>query len=101
LREGTIVGATIIAAPTSTINADSERDPEMHQTKKGKQWHHGMKLHNGIDDGLSLIHSITTTAACEHDITQTDKLLRGEEQRVWADAGYVGDEKREEHAKKW
>ncbi len=100
LREGTIVDATIIAAPTSLKNADGERDPEMHQTKKGNQWHHGMKMHIGVDDGLGLIHSIATTAAHEHDITQTDKLLHGEEQRVWADAGYVGVEKREEHAKR-
>lgn len=98
LREGTIVDATIIAAPTSTKNADGERDPEMHQVKKGNEWHHGMKMHIGVDDGLGLIHSIATTAANEHDITQTDKLLHGDEQRVWGDAGYLGVDKREEHA---
>lgn len=100
LREGTIVDATIIAAPTSTKNGDGERDPERHQTKKGNQWHQGMKMHIGVDDGLGLIHNIATTAAHEHDITQIDKLLHGEEQRVCADAGYVGVEKREEHAKR-
>ena len=98
LREGTIVDATIIAAPTSTKNADGERDPEMHQVKKGNEWHHGMKMHIGVDDGLGLIHSIATTAANVHDITQTDKLLHGDEQRVWGDAGYLGVDKREEHA---
>jgi len=56
-----------------------------------------MKMHIGVDDGLGLIHSITTTAANEHDITQTDKLLHGEEQRVWGDAGYQGVDKRDEH----
>jgi len=98
LREGTIVDATIIAAPTSTKNAEGERDPEMHQVKKGNEWHFGMKLHIGVDDGLGLIHSITTTAANAHEITQVDQLLHGDEQRVWGDAGFVGINKREEHA---
>lgn len=97
LREGTIVDATLIAAPTSTKNAQGERDPEMHQTKKGNQWHFGMKMHIGVDDGLGLIHSITTTPANRHDITQVDKLLHGDEKRVWADAGFKGVDKREEH----
>ena len=69
----------------------------MHQVKKGNQWHHGMKMHIGVDDELGLIHSITTTAANEHDITQADKLLHGDEQRVWCDSGYLGVDKREEH----
>ena len=97
LREGTIVDATIIKAPTSTKNASGERDPEMHQTKKGNEWHFGMKMHIGVDDGLGLIHSIATTAANEHDITQVDQLIHGEEKRIWGDAGYQGVEKREEH----
>lgn len=97
MREGTIVDATIIAAPTSTKNAEGQRDLEMHQVKKGNEWHYGMKMHIGVDDGLGLIHSITTTAANEHDITQVDKLQHGEEQRVWGDAGFKGIEKREEH----
>lgn len=97
LREGTIVDASIIAAPTSTKNKDGKRDPEMHQTKKGNQWYFGMKIHAGVDDTLGLIHSIETTAANAHDITAADKLLHGEEQRVWGDAGYQGINKREEH----
>ncbi len=97
VKEGTIVDATIIAAPTSTKNKKGERDPEMHQTKKGNEWHFGMKMHVGVDDSLGLVHSIETTAANEHDITQADKLLHGEEERVWGDAGYQGIEKREEH----
>src|SRR5690554_6539563 len=97
LREGSIVDATIISAPTSTKNESGERDPEMHQTKKGNEWHFGMKMHIGVDDSLGLIHSIATTSANEHDITQADKLLHGDEQRVWGDAGYVGIDKRPEH----
>ena len=97
LQEGSIVDATIIAAPTSTKNKSGQRDPEMHQTKKGNEWHFGMKMHIGVDESIGLIHSIATTAANEHDITQTDKLLHGKEKRVWGDAGYTGIEKREEH----
>lgn len=97
LREGSIVDATIISAPTSTKNKQRERDPEMHQTKKGNEWYFGMKMHIGVDDATGLIHSIATTPANAHDITQVDKLLHGDEQRVWGDAGYVGIEKREEH----
>jgi IS5 family transposase len=97
LKEGTIVDATIIEAPTSTKNKSGERDPEMHQTRKGNEWHFGMKMHIGVDDAMGLIHSIEATSANEHDITQADKLLHGEEQRVWGDAGYVGIEKRAEH----
>ncbi len=97
LREGSIVDATIISAPTSTKNKQGKRDPEMHQTKKGNEWHFGMKMHIGVDDSTGLIHSIATTSANAHDITQADKLLHGDEQRVWGDAGYVGIEKREEH----
>lgn len=97
LREGSIVDATIISAPTSTKNERGERDPEMHQTKKGNEWHFGMKMHIGVDDSIGFIHSIATTSANEHDITQADKLLHGDEQRVWGDAGYVGIDKRTEH----
>lgn len=97
LKEGSIVDATIIAAPSSTKNQSGERDPEMHQVKKGNEWHFGMKMHIGVDDALGLIHSVETTAANEHDITQAGKLLHGEEARVWGDAGYTGLEKREEH----
>jgi IS5 family transposase len=97
MREGSIVDATIIAAPTSTKNESGERDPEMHQAKKGNQWHFGMKMHIGTDDAFGLIHSVATTAANVHDITQADQLLHGEEERVWGDAGYRGIDKREEH----
>jgi IS5 family transposase len=97
LREGSIVDATIISAPTSTKNKTGERDPEMHQVKKGNEWYFGMKMHIGVDDALGLIHSVTTTAANVHDITQADQLLHGEEKRVWGDAGYQGVGKREEH----
>lgn len=100
LKEGTIVDASLIAAPTSTKNSTGERDPEMHQVKKGNEWHFGMKVHIGVDESLGLIHSMNTTAANEHDITQADQLLHGEEDRVWGDAGYVGIEKREEHSER-
>ena len=96
MREGTIVDATIIAAPSSTKNQDGERDPEMHQTKKGNEWHFGMKMHIGVDDRDGLIHSIETTAANVHDLNAADQLLHGEEQRVWGDAGYTGIHKRDE-----
>lgn len=97
LKEGTIVDATIINAPTSTKNKSGKRDPEMHQTKKGNEWRFGMKMHIGVDDAKGCIHSIDVTSANEHDITSSEKLLHGEEKRVWGDAGYVGIEKREEH----
>ncbi|WP_444935921.1 IS5 family transposase [Microbulbifer sp. JMSA004] len=96
LREGTIVDATIISAPTSTKNKKKKRDPEMHQTKKGNQWHFGMKMHIGVDDVLGVIHSIDTTAANSHDVTTTERVLHGEEKRIWGDSGYIGAEKREE-----
>ena len=97
LREGSIVDASIIAAPSSTKNADKQRDPEMHQTKKGNQWHFGMKVHIGVDDELGLIHSLETTPANDHDLTVADKLLHGQEKRVFGDAGYRGIEKRQAH----
>lgn len=97
LKEGTIVDASIIAAPTSTKNKDGARDPEMHQVKKGNEWYFGMKMHIGVDDELGLVHSVTGTAANVHDITEAEKLLHGDEQRVRGDAGYRGIEKRPEH----
>lgn len=96
LKQGTVVDATLIAAPSSTKNQDGERDPEMHQTKKGKQWHHGMKAHIGSDADQGLVHSVATTAANAHDITQAHALLHGQESDVFADSGYRGVEKREE-----
>ena len=97
LKEGTAVDATIIPAPSSTKNAEGKRDPEMHQTKKGNEWHFGMKAHIGVDAETGVVHSMTTTPANHHDITEADKLLHGEEQDVFADSGYRGIEKRPEH----
>lgn len=96
LRAGTIVDATIIAAPSSTKNQDGERDPEMHQTKKGNQWHFGMKAHIGVDDESGLVHHVECTAANVGDVTQTHKLLHGQEDTVCGDSGYTGVDKREE-----
>ena len=96
LKQGTVVDATLIAAPSSTKNQDGERDPEMHQTKKGNQWHFGMKAHAGVDADSGLVHSVATTAANAHDVTQAHALLHGEETDVFADSGYRGVEKREE-----
>lgn len=97
LREGTIVDATIIAAPSSTKNRNGERDPEMHQTKKGNQWHFGMKAHIGVDANSGLTHTVVGTAANVSDVTQAQSLLHGEETDVFGDAGYQGVEKREEN----
>lgn len=97
LKEGTIIDASIISAPTSTKNESGERDPEMHSVKKGNQWYFGMKVHIGVDDTLGLIHSLKTTSAEVHDIAMADQLLHGDEQWVWGDAGYLGVEKRPEH----
>jgi IS5 family transposase len=98
MREGTIVDATIIAAPSSTKNQAKERDPEMHQVKKGNAWHFGMKAHIGVDAQSGLIHAVTGTAANVADITQAHALLHGAEQEAFADAGYLGVEKRPEMA---
>ena len=97
LKEGTIIDATIIAAPSSTKNEGNARDPEMHQAKKGNQWHFGMKMHIGVDETFGVIHSLETTAANEHDLAVADKLLHGDENTVWGDAGYRGIDKRQEH----
>ena len=97
LREGTIVDATIIEAPSSTKNRNKERDPEMHQTKKGNQWHFGMKAHIGVDSETGIVHSLSTTAANAHDVTEAHHLLHGSEKVVWGDAGYQGVGKREEN----
>ncbi len=94
LKRGTIVDATIIATPSSTKNAEGERDPEMHQTKKGNQWYFGMKAHIGVDAESGLVHTVTTTAANAADVTQVEDLLHGKEKVVHADAGYIGADKR-------
>jgi len=96
LREGTIVDATIIEEPSSTKNRNKERDPEMRQTKKGNQWHFGMKAHIGVDSETGIVHSLSTTAAKVHDIKETPHLLHGGETMVWGDAGYQGVHKRKE-----
>jgi len=96
LREGTLVDATLIAAPPSTKNKEKKRDPEMHQTRKGNQWYFGMKAHIGADRDSKLVHTVVVTAANVADITQTSELLHGQEQQVHADAGYTGVEKRAE-----
>jgi IS5 family transposase len=94
LKRGSIVDATIIAAPSSTKNEKGERDPEMHQTKKGNQWHFGMKAHIGVDADSGLVHSLATTAANEADVEQVADLLHGKEKQVWADSGYRGAQTR-------
>lgn len=96
MRAGTIVDATIIAAPSSTKNAEGTRDPEMHQTKKGNQWHFGMKAHIGVDAESGLVHTVVGTAANVGDVTQAGALLHGEEAVAFGDAGYQGAHKREE-----
>jgi len=97
LREGTILDASIIAVPSSTKNINGERDPEMGQTRKGNQWHFGMKLHIGVDDHTGLVHSLVTSAANVHDLRPAEQLLHGGDVRVWGDAGYRGIEKRAAH----
>lgn len=86
---GTIVDATIIAAPSSTKNADKARDPEMHQTRKGQQWYFGMKMHIGVDSRTGLAHSAVVTAANVHDKHPLPQLLHGDEQRVYGDSAYA------------
>ena len=97
LREGTIVDATFIAAPPSTKNKAKARDPEMHQAKKGNNWHFGMKAHIGVDAKSGLVHAVIGTAANVSDVSQTHALVHGEESHVFGDAGYQGVEKRPEH----
>jgi len=96
LKEGTLLDATIIEAPSSTKNRTGERDPEMHQTKKGNQWYFGMKAHIGVDARTGLTHSFTATAANEHDLNQAKHLLHGKERFIFADSGYRGAENRKE-----
>ena len=90
LSGGTIVDATIIAAPSSTKNADNARDPEMHQTKKGNQWHFGMKVHIGVDSKTGLTHSASVTSANVHDSQELPNLLHGDETRLYGDSAYIG-----------
>lgn len=93
LKSGTIVDATIIAAPSSTKNAEGERDPEMHQTRKGKDWHFGMKVHVGTTK-QGLVHTLATGPANEHDITRLDDLLHGAEKELYGDQAYWNEDHR-------
>lgn len=90
VNRGTIVDATIINAPTSTKNKAKQRDPDMHQTRKGNQWYFGMKAHIGVDSKTRLIHSVAVTPANVHDSQIIGDLLHGEENRVWGDSAYAG-----------
>jgi len=96
MKKGTVVDATLIAAPSSTKNADGERDPEMKQTRKGNQWYFGMKAHIGVDAESGLVHSVIGTAANINDVTQAGGLLHGQETDAFGDAGYRGVSKRPE-----
>jgi IS5 family transposase len=94
LKAGSVVDATLISAPTSTKNASGERDPEMHQTQKGRSWYFGMKAHIGVDAESGLVHTVISTAANMADINEAQSLLHGEETDAYADAGYQGIHKR-------
>jgi IS5 family transposase len=96
MRGGSIVDATLINAPSSTKNAEKQRDPEMCQTKKGNQYYFGMKCHIGVDAGSGYVHTLETTAANVHDITVAHHLIREDDEVVYGDSGYMGMEKREE-----
>jgi IS5 family transposase len=96
MKEGSIVDATIIAAPSSTKNLQKQRDPEMHQTKKGNEWYFGMKAHIGVDAHSGLVHTVIGTAAHVSDLHEAAAALHGEEVAVYVDAGYTGVEKRPE-----
>ena len=97
MREGTIVDATLIAASPSTKNKDGKRDPEMHQSKKGNDWHFGLKAHIGVDAASGLVHTLIGTAGNVSDVTQAHALLHGDEFAALGDAGYQGVEKRDEN----
>lgn len=97
LKEGTVVDATLIAAPPSVKNRDQARDPDMHQAKKGNQWHFGMKAHIGADADSGIVHTVVATPANVNDVTQAHALLHGREKDVHGDAGYTGVEKRQEN----
>jgi IS5 family transposase len=95
LKKGTIVDSTIFEAPSSTKNAEHKRDADAHQTKKGNVWHFGYKAHIGVDSETGIAHTVVTTSANVHDVTQTENLLTGEEEQVYGDSGYQGAQKRE------
>ena len=95
LSGGTIVDATLIAAPPSTKNQEQSRDPEMHQSKKGNQWYFGMKLHIGVDSDSGLVHSASVSAGNVHDSHELPNLLHGQERRLYGDSAYRGEKQRE------
>ncbi len=99
LKAGTVVDATLIAAPSSTKNATGERDPEMKQSKKGNQWYFGMKAHIGVDADSGLVHTVRGTSGNVNDVVEGNSLLHGQETEAWADAGYQGAHKRPDAAK--
>lgn len=94
LKVGTVVDATLIPAPSSTKNKDKGRDPEMHSSQKGNQWHFGMKAHIGADADSGLVHTVRGTSGNVHDVTEGNSLLHGQESDVYGDAGYQGANKR-------
>ena len=96
LKAGTVVDATLIAAPSSTKNKTGERDSEMHQSKKGNQWHFGMKAHIGVDAESGLVHTVRGTSGNVNDVVQANALLHGEEAEAFGDAGYQGVDKRDD-----
>ena len=96
MHGGSILDATIIEAPTSIKNREGKRDPEMHQTQKGKQWHHGMKVHAGVDAGTGYVHTITGTPANVNDIVESSNLIREDDEVVYGDSGYQGIQNRPE-----
>jgi len=99
MKGGTIVDATIINAPSSTKNAEGKRDSKMHQKKKGNEWRFGTKCHIGVDAGSGLVHTITATAANIHDISETSKLIREDDEIVYGDSGYLGIKNRKSSAR--
>jgi IS5 family transposase len=103
LRVGTVVDATLIAAPSSTKNQSGERDPQMHQSKKGNQWYFGMKAHIGADAESGLVHTVRGTSGNVNDVVEANALLHGEETEAFADAGYQGAHKRDDakHGVRW
>ena len=96
LRAGTVVDATLIAAPSSTKNSSGQRDPEMHQSKKGKQWYFGMKAHIGVDAESGLVHTVRGTAGNVNDVVHANALLHGHESEAFGDSGYQGAHKRDD-----
>lgn len=96
MHGGTVVDASLIAAPKSTKNQSGKRDPEMHQTKKGNEWYFGMKVHAGVDAATGYVHTLTGTSANIHDVSETSKLIRKDDQVVYGDSGYLGAPERDE-----